>query len=173
MENKEAVIVSVGENPCFIREDIVDSLIRVTFDSGDVVDIQMNAGEYKSGLGAIVTLNDEEDYDDSRQDLIDKAIEVAEKHEKERIETGFTRVDLPFNIPLNNRDYMLLIDNDDGAAHLIAEGHYNDDYSPAFGVIKSFIDKEEALKFCNSFKTNEYHDFKGLMDMLSSIATDS
>lgn len=170
MKNKTAVIVSVGENPYFIRKDIADSLIRVTFDSGDIVDVQMNACEYKPSLGAIVTLNDEEDYDDSKQDLIDKAIEAAEKHEKERIKKGFTGVELPFNCSMNNTSYLLLIDNDDGAAHLISEGHYNDDYSPAFGVIKSFIDKEEALQFINGFKTNEHHDFKGLNDMLNSIA---
>jgi hypothetical protein len=150
-------------------EALEETEIQVEFFDSQKVRVQLAGGDYKPALGCLIFVNDEEHDSGENEELVEAAIDAAEKFAASQLAENFTDHALGFNAAFNNNSFCLRVENESDAAQIVSEAHSYNDYDEAFEILKSFDSESAGWAFVNQFKTDEHHDFVGLKAMLHAI----
>lgn len=100
----------------------------------------------------------------------DDIIELAEKLARNYEEETYEYIDARFKCSINSQSLYIRVNKYDETATLVVfyDDHNANDYSIKYGEREIFDNKEEALEYLEQFRTDDYHDFRGLNNYLSS-----
>ena len=132
-----------------------------------------NNADFKTSMNCLVYKNGEE-FDSWDDEGISETeakllIDTAERVGYEAMFEKWEDKEFLFRCSYNNTSIYYQVCKESLVARIVSKDHYNNDYCVSFGVLKEFDNEDELLEYAEGFYTDDYHDCKGLYNMLEDM----